>query len=183
MIWGLFQVLYLVKWPIFHAFSGLESNSWHLGRNFFGKFVAKFCHRNKLFCTLLWYLALETQKYPKSKILDFPILERMKPKKRNDRFQKIMISGFLVQDIMKVYKISYFGDKIWQQICQKSFFLSVTCWTLNLISEVILDQKTYVSVLLIFEPNQLPLQHQATILVFFSMIPFNFEKCEWFFMN
>ena len=91
-----------------------------------------------------------------------------------------MISGFLVQDIMKVYKISYFGDKIWQQICQKSFFLSVTCWTLNLISEVILDQKTYVSVLLIFEPNQLPLQHQATILVFFSMIPFNFEKCEWF---
>ena len=80
----------------------------------------------------------------------------------------------------KVYKITNFCDKIWQQICQKSFFLSVTCWTLNLISEVILDQKTYVSVLLIFEPNQLPLQHQATILVFFSMIPFNFEKCEWF---
>ena len=62
-------------------------------------------------------------------------------------------------DIMKVHKITCFGDKIWQQICQKSFFLSVTCWTLNLISEVILDQKTYVSVLLIFEPNQLPLQH------------------------
>ena len=110
---------------------GLEFNRLHLGRNFFGKFVAKFCQQNKLFCALFWYLALETQKYPKSKILDFPILERMKPEKRNDRFQKIMISGFLMQDIMKVYKISYFGDKIWQQICQKSFFLSVTCWTLN----------------------------------------------------
>ena len=124
--------------------------------NLLPNFVSKISY---IFCALFWYLALETQEYPKSKILDFPILERMKLKKRNDRFQKIMISGFLVQDIMKVYKISYFGDKIWQQICQKSFFLSVTCWTLNLISEVILDQKTYVSVLLIFEPNQLPLQH------------------------
>ena len=58
--------------------------------------------------------------------MDFPILERMKPEKRNYRFQKIMISGFLVLDIKKVHKITYFGDKIWQQICQKSFFLGTT---------------------------------------------------------
>ena len=126
-IWGLFQVLYLVKWPFFHGYSGLESNRWYLGRHFFGKFVAKFCFKNKLFLALFWYLALETQKYQKSRNLDFPILERIKPEKRNYRFQKIMISGFLVPDIKKVHKITYFGDKIWQQICQKSFFLGTTC--------------------------------------------------------
>ena len=56
----------------------------------------------------------------------------MKLKKRNDRFQKIMISGFLVPDIKKVHKTTYFGDKIWQQNWQKSFFLSIASQTLNL---------------------------------------------------
>ena len=132
MIWGLFQVLYLVKWPIFHGFSGLDSKGWYLGRNFFGKFVAKFCHQNKLFYALFWYLALETQNYQKSRNLDFPILKRRKKEKRNYRFQKIKISGFLVLDIKKVHKITYFSDKIWHQICQKSFFLGITCQSLDL---------------------------------------------------
>ena len=43
-----------------------------------------------------------------------------------------MISGFLVPDIKKMLKITYFGDKIWQQICQKRFFLGTTRWNLNL---------------------------------------------------
>ena len=43
-----------------------------------------------------------------------------------------MIFGFPVPDIKKVLKITYFGDKIWQQICQKSFFLGTTCLNLNL---------------------------------------------------
>ena len=79
-----------------------------------------------ILCTFL-YLVPESQKYQRFVNWDFLFLERVRQEIRNHRLQKMMICGFPAPDTKKVHKITNFCDKIRQQICQKSFFLSITC--------------------------------------------------------